>query len=142
MGKKGKRHGRGGGGAPKRSAARQSFDGLEGVGSGGIRRTAGGAALGPPPAPTAVQNPLMSGILAKTLSDLPLRTFRFPPNASPQQAIETVFYEYMREINGNSTGTHDNDSRGVLSIFVSALCLPSQYGDDVRLSGESVTSKI
>ena len=136
MGKKGKRHGRGGG-APKRSAARQSADGLEGIGSGGSRRTAGGAALGPPPAPTAEQkNPIMSGILAKTLPDLPVRTFRFPPNASPQQAVETVFYEYMREINDNSAGTHDNDSRGVLSILVSALCLPSQYGDDLRLSGE------
>ena len=70
MGKKGTRHGRHGSGAPKRSAVRQSADGLEGVGSGGSRQTAGGAALGPPPAPTAEQNSIVNGVLAKTLPDV------------------------------------------------------------------------
>ena len=116
MGKKGKRHGRGGG-APKRSAARQSADGLEGIGSGGSRRTAGGAALGPPPAPTAEQkNPIMSGILAKTLPDLPVRTFRFPPNASPQQVFEVIISDYMYELNPRVLCRGSNDSTGILSV--------------------------
>ena len=84
----------------------------------------------------------MSGILAQTLPDLPVRTFRFPPNASRQQVMETVFYEYMSEIDANSVRTHGNDSHGVLSVLTSALCLPPRYGDEIRLSGESVTCNI